>query len=228
MSDPILEQGIGCLRKSDPAIAACLDRNTPRILSLLNNYIEEIERFNPAYGLVGAKNRRELVVKHILDSLSPLGILWTLLKQHSSGLIGDVGSGAGLPGIPLAICLVDYSFVLIERMERRSRFLSNTLAVLRLPNAAVETVEMERASPGRFRLITFRAFKPLEPALLKALFRLLEPEGVLAAYKGRRDTIEAEMGNIEHLLGTWEAVPVKPPFLEEERHLVVMHNTALN
>jgi 16S rRNA (guanine527-N7)-methyltransferase len=219
MDDSILEEGLALLCRSDPDIQA-LAGNNPGVLSLLNKYIEEIERFNPTLSLVGTTGRRELVVRHILDSLAPLGIL----RRESSGAvhIADVGSGAGLPGIPLAACLPDCRFTLIERKTRRAVFLRNTLAVLGLPNAAVEEREMEKAPRFRFDVITFRAFRPLEPAVLKGLFRLLAPGGVLAAYKGRKEKIAVEMGAVRELVGSWEAIPCPVPFLEEERHLVVI------
>jgi 16S rRNA (guanine527-N7)-methyltransferase len=254
----ILAAGLAALREGDGDVEELLGGRLEDVLFLLNNYIEEIERFNPAYGLVGAQDRRDLTVRHILDSLAPLGIIRRLLKEHPgpegaggrpegnrpgttvpaggspaiggpgkrSGHIADAGSGAGLPGIPLAIGLPDCRFTLIERMGRRAGFLRNTLAVLGLNNAETEEGETERTAPGRFDLTVFRAFRPLEPAILKGLFRLLAPGGVLAAYKGRRDKIEAEMGAIAELTGGWEAVPCPAPFLDEDRHLVIIRPPA--
>jgi 16S rRNA (guanine527-N7)-methyltransferase len=132
-----------------------------------------------------------------------------------------VGSGAGLPGIPLALALREYPFTLIEKMGRRASFLRYALALLGLPNTAVEEAPLEKAAPRRFSLVTFRALRSLEPALLKALFRLLEPEGALAAYKGRRAVIDGELRPLEALC-TWEIIPLTVPFLDEERHLVVI------
>jgi 16S rRNA (guanine527-N7)-methyltransferase len=222
LQEGVLEEGL-----------ALLGSNTALALPLLNSYIEEIERFNPTLSLVGAKTRRELVIRHILDSLAPLGILCRKIagltegRRDRSGAvnpepvrIADVGSGAGLPGIPLAICLPDCRFTLIERKTRRAVFLQNTLTTLGLSNAEVEEREMEKAPRFRFDVITFRAFRPLEPAILKGLFRLLAPGGILAAYKGRQEKIAAEMGAVRDMVGSWEAIPCPVPFLEEERHLV--------
>jgi 16S rRNA (guanine527-N7)-methyltransferase len=186
----------------------------------MGKYIEEIELFNPAYKLVGAQNRRELVIRHILDSLSPLGALARLLEPRKrNARIADVGSGAGLPGIPLAIALPDCSFTLIERMGRRAGFLRNTQAVLALPNVTIEEKELEQAGGACFDLVVFRAFKPLEPALLKSLFALLAPDGVLAAYKGRASAIADE---IRRLNAVCELIPIQTPFLDEERHLLLI------
>jgi len=189
-----------------------------RALSLLIRYIEEIELFNPAYGLVKVSDRKELIVKHILDSLAPL----SFIRGLPNNTIADVGSGAGLPGIPLAICMPDAEVTLVERMGRRAGFLRNTIAVLGLSNVKVEEAEMEKLS-GRedFSLVVFRAFKPLDSAILKKLKRLLAPNGYIAAYKGRRQSIETEMEQLGKAI-SWELVPLEVPFLEEERHLVLV------
>jgi len=215
--------------------------NEERILFLLVKYIEEIELFNPAYGLVKVKDRRELVVKHILDSLAPVDIIRQLLDKRPSPRIADVGSGAGFPGIPLAVCMPGAEFTLIERMGRRAGFLRDVLAVLGLSNVQVEENEMEKSaqSPSGascFDLVVFRAFRPLEPAILKGLLKLLAPGGTLAAYKGRREAVEDEMAKLLTAPGkpsgfsgdgagnlSWEILPLQVPFLEEERHLVIIN-----
>jgi 16S rRNA (guanine527-N7)-methyltransferase len=221
--DAALREGIAALGESDRDVKKICAGREKDIGALLETYMAEIERFNPAYGLVGAKDRRELAVKHILDSLAPLGIMYRLLSAfpppHS---IADAGSGAGLPGIPLAVCLPDVSFTLIERMGRRAGFLRNTLAVLGLSNAAVEEGDVERAAAGRCHIVTFRAFRPLEPRLLKSLFRACAEGGLLAAYKGRREKIAEEMETVKNAAGPWEALPCPVPFLDEERHLVLI------
>jgi 16S rRNA (guanine527-N7)-methyltransferase len=232
--DDTLAAGLEQLRK-DGRVDALLAPRIDAVAALLEQYIAEIELFNPAYGLVSVKNRRELVVRHILDSLAALG---ALPGGDRARRIADVGSGAGLPGIPLAITLPQAHFTLIERTGRRAGFLRTAAAALALPNLAVEETEMEKAAPGRFDLAVFRAFRPLEPPILKGLLRLLAEGGVLAAWKGRRSTLEEELGKLEAagLLSSraapaspsatrglsWEILPVKTPFLEEERHLVLI------
>jgi 16S rRNA (guanine527-N7)-methyltransferase len=134
-----------------------------------------------------------------------------------------------LPGIPLAVCLPHAAFTLIERMGRRAGFLRDAAAVLGLQNVSIEEADMEELAPaaaGGYDLIVFRAFKPLDGAMLKRLFALLKPTGMLGAYKGRRRTIEEEMSGLQNL--SWEAVPLGVPFLAEERHLVLIKgiNTA--
>ena len=232
-----------------------LELHSAKTFSLLNKYTDEIELFNPAYGLVKVKNRSELIVRHILDSLAPVHTIRNLLNKYSlenqaftpdAGLesnpgnrpnvrhIADLGSGAGLPGIPLGICMPDAEFTLVERMGRRAGFLRNTLALLGLPNVSVEEAEMEKigvSHPGSFDLVLFRAFKPLDTVLLKSIFKLLKPGGIMAAYKGRKTSIDEEMAGLsktpENGIVTWEAIPVKVPFLEEERHLLIMRESKI-
>ena len=202
--------------------------------ALLQKYIEEIELFNEAYGLVKVTDRRELIIKHVLDSLAPLKTL-IRLRENNSGVssnlrfaeawrIADVGSGAGFPGIPLAICLPKAEFTLIERMEKRAGFLRDCIAVLGIGNVTVEEIEMEKAAPGRFDMAVFRAFRPLEPRILKGLLRLLKPGGFLAAWKGRLENSREEMTAAERSFPglQWEIHPITVPFLEEERHLTVI------
>ena len=222
MRDSLLEEGL---------IKLGLD--VMLIQPQLARYVEEIELFNQAYGLVKVSNRRELIVKHVFDSLAPLSVMRNLLEtsagpEGNSAVrrIADAGSGAGLPGIPLAVCMPGAVFTLIERIGRRAGFLRDAVAVLALKNVLVKEAEMEKIklSPEeRFNLIVFRAFKPLEPAIIKGLFSLLAPEGTLAAYKGRRKSIEEEMIFLKNK-AAWEIIPLEVPFLEEERHLVLIRN----
>jgi 16S rRNA (guanine527-N7)-methyltransferase len=222
----LLLEGLEILCKNDEETQKIIAPRKENVLSLLNCYINEIEIFNPAYGLVGVDSTEELVIKHILDSLAPLGIICKLLAESTNANtekhIADAGSGAGLPGIPLAIALHNFNFTLIERMGRRAGFLLNTKAVLALPNISIEECELDKvlnSRTERFNLITFRAFKPLEPKLLKTLYKVCTPGGIIAAYKGKREKIEAEM---LPLTENWQAIPYTVPFLNEERHILVI------
>jgi len=225
--DELLARGIDALLEQDRRLHAFFsEQERSRLQETLEAYVRELELFNPAYGLVGTESHEELIIKHILDSLAPLGPILRALDRDGSAphslSIADAGTGAGLPGLPLACALSSFQFTLIERMGRRIGFLQNTLAVLGLENVRLEQADIEKARSGPFDLITFRAFRPLEPPILKALLKLLKPEGVLGAYKGRLEKIREEMAPIESLIGSWEAIPVQVPFLNEERHLVVI------
>jgi 16S rRNA (guanine527-N7)-methyltransferase len=227
----LLAEGILALCNSDLAIENIIAPRREEIITLLDGYLTEIMTHNPVLSLVGTNDPKELIVRHILDSLAPLGII---SSKCNLSRIADVGSGAGLPGIPLAIALPDSEFTLIERKGRRSGFLRNTLTALvnknhRLSDVSVEEQEMEKVKPHRFTMVTFRAFKPLEPKILKKLFRLCAEGGVLAAYKGRRSKVEAEMEELERQMPNqtirWELIPCPIPMLNEERHLLLINNS---
>ena len=124
----------------------------------LEAFMAEVDRWNPRFGLVKYQDRRELIVKHVLDSLSA----WTAIREAAagSGSVLDVGSGAGLPGIPLAIVMPDASFTLLERMARRAAFLENCVILLGLSHVRVSQRDLA-AMTGEFDVVTCRAVAPL-------------------------------------------------------------------
>jgi 16S rRNA (guanine527-N7)-methyltransferase len=197
-------------------------------LPKLNSYINELELFNSAYDLVGADTHQDIVVRHILDSLAPYSHLKNLISQAKENSqeqieIADVGTGGGLPGIPLAIVFDDIHFTLVERMTKRCSFLENCRAVLQLENVTVKTLEAERVPQNSFDIVVFRAFRPLEKKMIRVLLRILKPNGKLAAYKAKMEKIQAEMEGIAQWAPKWDVLPLKVPFLtENERNLVVI------
>jgi 16S rRNA (guanine527-N7)-methyltransferase len=191
-----------------------------RLADGLCRYIAEIERLNPSLGLVGASGD-ELVVKHILDSLAPLEIIKGLIAGTPSPRIADLGTGAGLPGVPLALALPDARVTLIDRMTRRSDFLRGILDLVPIDNADVIEAQVEHAR-GEYDLVTFRAFRPFERKLFRRVFALCAPQGAVVAYKGKADRARAELSEISGLFSSAELLTVKVPFLEDERCVVVM------
>jgi 16S rRNA (guanine527-N7)-methyltransferase len=232
--ETVLKEGLAMIAASDADAAAAFENGTDQAGELLQKYIEEIERFNPAYGLVGTNDRRALVIRHILDSLAPLGIICRLLggagrtgsaaasTAKAAPRIADIGSGAGLPGIPLAAALPRCSFTLIERMGKRAGFLRGAVSALKLSNVSVEEAEMEKSPRGRFDLVVTRAFHPLERKLLKKTLRLCREGGALAAYKGRKEKIEREIEGLAQMNIQMDTVCCPVPFLDEERHLLII------
>jgi len=214
-------------------------RGIGSIATLADRYIRELELFNAAFDLVGADTREDLVVRHLLDSFAP----WKEFSSILSGLgapefpetglsgpagtrfrVADAGSGAGFPGIPLAIAFPDVSFTLVERMSKRCAFLENCAAMMRLSNVTVLNKEVERAPSDSFDVVVFRAFRPLDAAMTRTLLALLaKPRGRLAAWKARAAKIGEEMSGISGEIGGYAVLPLKVPFLDaEERNLVVI------
>ena len=210
--------------------------NTARatLVSKMEQYIKEIILFNSAYNLTNTSDHDELVVRHILDSLAGYEIIKKLLEQRvgvNPLIVGDIGSGGGLPGIPLAAAFLcaggsgasTLQFKLVERMAKRCSFLENCCALLGLKNVEVQNLEAERVPAESFDLITFRAFRPLDEKMTKTLLRMVKKGGVLCAYKAKSDNIKEEMDGIKNLVSEYEVLPLKVPGLEDsERNMVVI------
>jgi 16S rRNA (guanine527-N7)-methyltransferase len=207
LTTDLLSQGLEALNLTD----------RPGLVAGLAAYQHEIETWNERLGLVSLKDDSDLVVKHLLDSLAP----WSLLEGFGFGSMADLGSGAGFPGIPLALTFPAARTVLVERMERRAGFLESTLVALRRPDVVVLQRTFEEVKDS-FDLVTFRAFTPLETKIVKKMRKILVPGGRIAAYKGRREVIDAELAGLGPLADGAEVIPLKVPFLEEERHLVIL------
>ncbi|MCP5453600.1 MAG: 16S rRNA (guanine(527)-N(7))-methyltransferase RsmG [Spirochaetaceae bacterium] len=217
MNETLLSRGLAELGLSDDRISGLLDR-----------YVALIEAWNPAYGLVGASGD-ELVIKHILDSLAPLAAIRRLLAEASPAderpRLVDLGTGAGLPGVPLAVAMPEVDVTLLDRMTRRIRFLEAVRSELALDNVDIVEEQVERAK-GSYDVVTFRAFRPFERKLFKRVFSVCSPGGRVVAYKGKADKAEAELAEIEGLYASAEILPIAVPFLSDERCVVVMRPKA--
>lgn len=215
----ILRQGLEALNLPKEKI--------PSIQEKLEGYIRELMLFNSAYDLVGADNKEQIVVNHILDSLSAWKYIHELAQEREAGgkqvQIADIGSGGGLPGIPLALALPHIHFTLVERMSKRCAFLENSVAILNLKNVTVTNSQVEQIPTNTFHVATFRAFRPLDKKMIKTLLRVIKPAGFLAAYKGKTEAINTEMEAIADVVPYYTVQPLTVPFLEErQRHLVVI------
>jgi 16S rRNA (guanine527-N7)-methyltransferase len=188
-----------------------------RAAEKLDGFLRELEKWNPRFGLVKAGGE-ELVVKHVLDSLSA----WrTVAEEARGGTVLDVGSGAGFPGIPLAIALPSVSFTLLERSAKRAAFLSNCAVLLGLANVRVTPADLGFAA-GSYDVVTFRAVTSLD-RLLGELARAEVRFRVVLAYKGRAAKVQEEITALA-AAGAWrtEVRRVGVPFLDEERNIVVV------
>lgn len=191
--------------------------------SKIDKYIKELLLFNSSYDLVNAENYEDVFTKHILDSLAAVNELDAIFRQsgknHNEIYVADAGSGGGLPGIPLASYFTDINFTLIERMSKRCLFLENCTAILGLKNVKVLNSDIEKAPAGKFDVVVFRAFRPLDEKMTKTLLKRLAPEGTLAAYKAKMEKISDEMKAIEHLTGSWEIKKLESSFLDKENDI---------
>ncbi|GMO66214.1 MAG: hypothetical protein Ta2A_14300 [Treponemataceae bacterium] len=179
----------------------------------LVRYSHEIMLHNGARNLVKAESESEIFAQHIDDCIAGAHCIAEEIERSLGDAemrprICDAGSGAGFPGIPLAVALPQYDFVLVEAMQTRSIFLESCVALLALKNVTVVNVPIEEfsgsfadSSASRFSCITFRAFKPLdkiEKKTFAAFKKLLIPQaGFIAAYKGKRAALDAELAALQ-------------------------------
>lgn len=204
----------------------------------METYISLLQEYNAKFDLINTDDHDEIVVRHILDSLSALPQICAEISQRffkdsalnrNDFLLADIGSGSGLPGIPLSTALNGFNFVLVERMTKRCGFLNVCREKLNLENVSVEENQAERLEQKRFDLAVFRAFRPLEKKMTKVLLRILKDDGFLAAYKAKKEKIVEEMTLIPQN-PKYKILPLEVPFLtensgdieERERNLVVI------
>jgi 16S rRNA (guanine527-N7)-methyltransferase len=181
-------------------------------------YLALLLRWNAAYNLTAIRDPREMVAKHLLDSLAMHGA--TAPLAAAGGSLADLGTGAGFPGIPLAIAQPGLRVALVESSGKKARFLREAIRTLGLGNAtAVESRIEAHDAPAAFDAITARALATL-PLILELGGHLLKPGGVLLAMKG---VVPAD--EIAALPAGWEVRDIRPlavPGLGAERHLVVV------
>ncbi|MGY1530722.1 16S rRNA (guanine(527)-N(7))-methyltransferase RsmG [Luteimonas sp. A649] len=190
----------------------------PALASPLRRYLELLARWNRTYNLTAIRDPGEMVTLHLLDSLS--------MQVHARGIasLADLGAGAGLPGIPLAIALPELQVTLVESNGKKARFLREVVRTLGLANARVAESRAEAVDmPCAFEAITARAMATLAD-ILAVGGHLLAPGGRLLAMKGARPDAE-----IAALPAGWQVEAVHPlavPGLDAERHLVVVGRAA--
>lgn len=179
----------------------------------LLNYIELLERWNRVYNLTAIRDPKEMVSLHILDSLAVNPYL------HGTRLL-DVGTGAGLPGIPLALLNPDKQFVLMDSNSKKTRFLTQAIAELNIPNIQVVHERCEKFKPERcFDSIISRAFASLE-VMLSTTQHLICQNGLFLAMKGLSPTEELSAISPEFTVLGVHKLMIKG--LEAERCLVII------
>ena len=153
-------------------------------IELARGYAKALIRDGDLLGLLGPRELPRLWTRHILNS----AVVSELVPAGKS--VADIGSGAGLPGIPMAICLPDSHFTLIEPMERRSEWLKDLVVELGLTNVTVLRARAEEVGEV-FDIATARAVSAL-PKLLRLVVPLVREGGLVLAMKGSKAAEEIE------------------------------------
>ena len=203
-ANELLDRGLRHLNARLPAPAA----------SALLDYLALLEKWNRTINLTAIRERERMVTQHLLDSLSVLPFL-----PSASHRLADIGTGAGLPGIPLAIARPDLQVTLVEPNQKKVAFLRQAKLELGLGNVEVQGSRVEdlAAAPG-FEVVISRAFADL-PDFVKVGERLVAPGGCLIAMKGL--VPYEEMARLPaHASSEVRAVTV--PELVATRHLIVV------
>ena len=187
-------------------------------LGKLLDYVALLSKWNAVYNLTAIRDPRQMLIQHILDSLS---IVPHLATRGASSVL-DVGSGGGLPGIVLAIVLPDWTVTVNDIVHKKTAFQAQAKAELGLANLSVVTGRVETLQPGaevpaKFDVIVSRAFAELADFVTLAR-HLVAEQGAIWAMKGVRPD-----GEIERLPAgahVEQIVRLNVPSLDAERHLI--------
>lgn len=203
------------LREGLDKLACGLPEERERIGERLLHYILFLEKWNRVHNLTAVRKPEEMVAKHILDSL-------TLLPAINGTHHADVGSGAGLPGIPLAMVRPDWHVTLLESNQKKAAFLTQACIELALKNVSVVCERAERFFPAeKFDTVISRAFADLS-TFVKSAGHLCASNGTsrLIAMKGRFP--DAELMQLPEQFVVEKVLRVMVPGLRAARHLIVI------
>lgn len=185
-----------------------------QVLTNLLKYQDALLLWNKAYNLTAIRTPKDMLVKHLLDSLS-------ILPHFPAGRMLDVGTGGGMPGMIVALCQPERSSVLLDSNGKKIRFLKQFIADMKLDNVqAVQTrVEDQQsiAELGQFDVITSRAFASLLD-FVDAAQPFMHDQSVIAAMKGVVPNDELDQ------LADWQqqVIALRVPNLDEQRHLIIL------
>ncbi|MGN2253280.1 16S rRNA (guanine(527)-N(7))-methyltransferase RsmG [Frateuria sp. GZRe12] len=199
-----LEQGLAAMGLALP----------PGAVERLLDYQALLERWNSAYNLTAVRDPAEMVTRHLLDSLA-------ILPYVQGESLADLGTGPGLPGIPLAIAAPGREVLLVDSNGKKVRFLREAIRSLRLEGVRAVQSRVEEVE-GRFDCVTARAFASLADMLAWG-GHLLAPSGRWLAMKGRAPADEIAALPPGFAVQATHALAV--PGLDAERSLVVIHRT---
>ena len=187
----------------------------PALAAALLKYLGELVLWNKAYNLTAVREPAEMVTRHLLDSL--------VVLPYVEGRTCDVGTGAGLPGIPLALANAALHLTLLDSNGKKARFLRHVQRALPLTNVEVVEARAEAFAPtARFDTVVTRAFGSLRE-FLERTGKLGSDRGRWLAMKGKLDA--KELADVPPGFRVEQEIQLKVPGLDEQRHLIIASRT---
>lgn len=186
---------------------------------VLEQFVRLLLRWNKVHNLTAITRDEDIVTHHLLDSLSVVGEMRALAGGQAHPRVLDVGSGAGLPGLVLAVALPQFRFTLNEAVSKKCAFMTQAKLELGLANVEVVHRRVEQLHGPRFDIIVARALATL--ACFTTLTRhLLAPGGHWIAMKGAEPA--QELAQLPPNVTALRTVTLRVPLLDEARSLVVL------
>ncbi len=190
---------------------------SPLQFEKLLKYLELLQRWNKAFNLTAIRDPLQMVRLHLLDSLA--------IHPYVQGLksIIDVGTGPGLPGIPLAILNPEINFTLLDSNGKKTRFLFQAINELKLTNASEINHRVEAYQPNQlFDAVISRAFSSISD-MLNQCDHLVSDQGCFLAMKGKKP--DSELSQMTKAYKVVEVSEVNVPLIDSERHLIKIIKT---
>lgn len=175
-------------------------------------YLDQLLLWSKTYNLTAITDPQEALIKHLIDCLA-------IITHLPAGNLLDIGTGAGLPAVIIAICQPERQCSALDSNQKKVRFIKQISSELELGNIQPIAARIE-AHEGQYKVVTSRAFASLTDFVAAAAPRLAG-DGYLCAMKGKAPTLE----ELQALAQQWQikTIKLKVPRLEDSRHLIELH-----